>query len=159
MNSSQGESMLHVTYGKVKWLPQVGSRRCLSDFSNISPHLPRGILAVLFRWKTSWWAPSLPGLGSGAGYFRTFQKSAFRDYKSLKEGMRKGSGPGLPFCLRTHRTPRGELGRGASCSENLGGTIGAAAIVRDRNHWAQVWYSFRNGGMAPVALSTRCLRG
>lgn len=73
--------------------------------------------------------------------------------------MRKGSGLGLQFCLKTHRTPNEELGWGALCLENLGGTIGAAAIVRDRNHWAQVCYSFMNGGMTLAALPTRLLRG
>lgn len=51
------------------------------------------------------------------------------------------------------------MGRGASCSENHCGAIGAAAIVGDRNHWVQVCYSCREGGMALTALPTRCLRG
>lgn len=38
------------------------------------------------------------------------------------------------------------MGTGASHSENLGSAIGAATIVRDRNHWAQVCCSFRDGG-------------
>lgn len=40
------------------------------------------------------------------------------------------------------------MGTGALRSENPRDAIGAAAIVRDRNHWAQVCYSFRDGRMA-----------
>lgn len=48
--------------------------------------------------------------GVGAGYLRALQRSAFREYKSLGEWKRKGSGLVLQPCLKGGRTPEWELG-------------------------------------------------
>lgn len=150
--------MSHVTYGKVRRLWGVRQHGMSErSFKHIAPISPEE------EWLSSLGERLADGLlhflgrGLGAGYFRAPQRSAFREYKSLKEPKRKGSGLVLQPCLKTGGTQSGNWG--PSSSENLSDAIGAVAIVPDRNHWARVCYSFRDGSTALGALPTRCLSG
>lgn len=53
--------------------------------------------------STSW-------AGVRAGYLRAPQRSAFREYKSLREWKRKGSGLALQPRLKGRQDPKWELG-------------------------------------------------